>query len=133
MNRKLRFASCAIDLFDVFPARRGEGCRKIGDAEFLRFQRRGFQAQKKTAFAPPTALGFALQSANATQPFVVVVVAVDPAHTEAFGMTLALLFANFVFLARENVRIVIENDGTHTIRQHPFDNGRRTWGTTGVQ
>ena len=29
--------------------------------------------------------------------------------------------------------IVIENDGAHTIRQHPFDNGRRTWGTTGVQ
>ena len=62
-----------------------------------------------------------------------VVVAFYPADAEALGVTLALLLSDLVLLARPDVGVVIEYGGTHPIGHQPLHNGRRAWGTAGVQ
>ena len=63
------------------------------------------------------------QGAHLAKPLLVVVVAVNPSDAEAFGMSLALLLANLVFLAWKYVRIVIVDSGTYSIIQHPLYDG----------
>ena len=74
-----------------------------------------------------------IDTTDVVLPLLVVVVAVDPLQSEALGMSLALLLANLVFLAWEDIGIVIENGGAQTVCKHPLNNGRRTRGAAGVE
>lgn len=48
-------------------------------------------------------------------------------------MAFALVFADFVFLSGVDVGVVIEDGGADAVLQHPFHDGRRAGGATGVE
>lgn len=123
----------SVDLVEVFPTGGGEGGGEVGDAEFLGFEGGGEKARTEAPFTARATLWFVFESSHLGEPCFVVVVAVNPWDVEAFGMAFAFVLANFVFFARVDVRVVVEDGGTNVVLEHPLDDGGGAGGTTGVE
>jgi hypothetical protein len=50
-------------------------------------------------------------------------VIVYPSYPQTLGMTLRFVLADLVFLTREDIRVVIVDDGLYMMRQQPFYDG----------
>ena len=121
------------DLLDALPSRRGQRGGEILQPQLARLLGGSCETQGEAAQTAAAALRLILQTADATAPRRMVIVAVNPRQAEALGMALALLLADVVFLAGEDVGIVVKDGGTHAILQHPFHDGAAARGTTGME
>ena len=111
-------------LLQALPTARSQRCCKVLNTKTFRFLSSSLQSKREALLAASTPFGFSLQTADALQPMVVVVIAIDPLDAKALSMPLALVLTDLVFLKGKDVRIVIEDGGTHVMSQHPLHNGR---------
>ena len=123
-NGLLRRLPCPVDLLQALPSAGGQGGSEVTDSQLRGFTCRGQQSHAEALLTTESSFGLVLQPANALQPRVVVVVAVNPADTQRFGMALALVLTDVVLLSRPDVWIVIEDSGAHVMQQQPLHNGR---------
>lgn len=70
---------------------------------------------------------------NKLQPLVVVIVAVNPTDAQRLCVPLALLLADLVLLTWPDVRVVVEDGGSHAVCHQPLHDGRRAGGAACVQ
>ena len=110
-------------LLQTLPTAGSQRRRKILNTKTFRFLSGSLQSKREALFAASAPFRLSLQTADALQPMVVVVVAIDPPDTEALSMALTLVLADLVFLKGEDVRIIIEDGGAHVVGQHPLHNG----------
>ena len=93
----------------------------------------GLHAKPEARAAACAALGLVFKSPHGPKPQVVVVVAVDEGNAEFAAVAHALVFADVVFFARENVRIEEENRRGVVVGEEPLQNGGRTRRAAAVQ
>ena len=120
-------------LFQTLPTTGGQCCSKIAEAEFLSLTGCLSESQSEALLTAQSPFGLVLQPTNATAPPFMVVITVYPLQSQALSMTLTLVLSDFIFLAWPDIRIKIENGGTHAIRHQPLNNSRRTWCATSMQ
>ena len=122
-----------VDLLQVLPAAGGQRRGKTAEAPLRGRLCRRHQPQAEALLAAAAALRLLLQSADALEPLLVVVVAVNPLQPQTFGMALALLLANLILLARPDVRVIIKDGGLYVALHQPLYNSRRAGGAAGVE
>jgi hypothetical protein len=81
------------------------------------------ETKLETQTAATAALGFALQSADAVEPLLVVVVAINPTDAQRVGVALAFVFTDVVFFAWVDVGVIIKYGRTDVVGQHPLYDG----------
>ena len=133
IHRTLRSLSGTLNLLQTLPTAGGQRSGKIADSQFLSLPCRLHEAQHEALFAAAAPLRFMLQATDTLSPCSVVVVTVYPSQAQALGMSLALVLADVVLLAGEDVRIIIKNGWAYLMLHQPFYDGRRTRRTTGMQ
>ena len=120
-------------LFEALPAAGSQRRSEVSEAQHLSLTGCCRQTEGKTLFAPSAPFWLFLKTANVLQPLLMVVVSVNPSYAKTLCMALALLFTDLILLTWPDVWIVIEYGRAHAIGKHPLYNGRRTWGTAGMQ
>lgn len=95
---------------------------------------RGLAQAKLEAFeASCPTLRLVLETMDKVEPCVVVIRTLDPLETERLGMAAALVAAMDVLFERKYVGIIVVDYRTDIVGEHPLDNGRGAWRTTGVE
>ena len=122
-----------LDLFEALPTAGGKCGGKVLDAKFLCLTGSNGQAEGKALLASTASFRLTFQPADILTPLFVVVIAINPGHSETLGMTLTLVLSDLIFLTRKDIRIVIENGRAYIMLYQPFNNGRRTRCTTGMK
>ena len=117
-------ASGFIDLFQAFPARRGEGSGEYGETVFGGVAGCLCQAQGEALQATAAAFRFVLQALHGVQPVCIIVVCID--EIDVFGgyETDSLVFPYLIFRLRIDVGIAVEYGGAYAVLQHALDDGR---------
>jgi hypothetical protein len=80
------------------------------------------ETQLEAQTAATAAFRFALQSADAVEPLLVVVITIYPADAQRVGMTLAFVLTDVVFLTRIDVGVIIKYGRADVVSQHPLYN-----------
>ena len=93
----------------------------------------GGETDAEALEASGTAFGFVFEASDLLQPCLVVVVAVYPADAEAVGVTLALVLADVVLLAGEDVGVEVEDGRSDVVPEHPLDDGGGAGSATGME
>ena len=116
--------TCTLYLLQTFPTAGGQRGGEIGDAQLLCLLGCLDKSQREALLTATSTLRFSLQSTDALTPRFVVVVAIYPLQTQRLRMAFALVLADFVFFARIDVGIIIEDGGTYTMLYQPLDDSR---------
>src|SRR5699024_11438782 len=95
-----------IDLHHVLPAGNAERAGNQPETVFSRVQGGALEAHVEAHAAAAHTLGIVLQPADALEPSVGVVIAVDVRHAQLIAKALVFGLAQLVFLHRMNVRII---------------------------
>ena len=114
----------ALYLLQALPTAGSQCGSKIFDAKFLGLLGCLDESQGKALFTAAASLRLALQSTDPLSPAFVIVVTINPPEPQTLCMTLALLLADFVFLARIDIGIVIKNGRAYIVLHQPLDDGR---------
>ena len=128
-----RRPSCPFYLFQVLPATGSQRGSEVFHAEFGCLVGRSCQPQCEALLTAPPPFRLTFHATDATQPFRMVIVAINPAQPQALSMPLAFLLANLILLAGPDVGVIIIYNRCHLMLHQPLNDGRRTRGTAGMQ
>ena len=103
-------AAAIIDLLHILPARNSKTGGEKRKTVFMGIKRRALETHVKTLRAALAALRLPLQSLDAREPIVAIVIGIDERNIHLFGEADILDLAQIIFFARMDVGIV-EIDG----------------------
>ena len=127
------FCGRFADLIEPLPAATRQGRREALEPEALGRVGGRLHAQSEAGAAARAALGFVLEPLHGPKPELVIVVAVDEGNPEFAAVAHALVLANVVLIAREDVRIEEEHRRGVIVGKKPLQNGGRTGRAAAVQ
>ena len=127
------FLGRLADLVEPLPAASRQGRREAVKAEAFGRVRRRLHAKPEAGAAARPAFGFVFQALYGPKPEFVVVVAVDEGNPEFAAVAHALVLANVLLIAREDVRIAEEHRRGVIVGKKPLQNGGRTGRAAAVQ
>lgn len=91
------------------------------------------QTEAETLQAASSPLGLALKPFHGLKPRLMVVHVLHYLHPHLFRVAHAFAATVVIFLVGEDIGIGIKDHWSDAVLQHAFQDGRGTWGTTGVE